>query len=235
MNPLDEEVGSAGRSARVFGTIVQWTIAAINAKGYSKIDPNKVILDKDTLRRVGKVVCVYSTKPIVQGAAALLELLARLLLLIIFLALSCTPKHRSVIVERVRMRLESSVNSVRGCVQSILANPPASRPPPPAERRLDAAALIRMVDAAASPACFFYVLLLPQVGHAHGPRRPGRGALWQVAPPWRCAGADRRGGRRRQEQSSLRLAATGQKGAAPSPSNSSNNPPPPWRSGFPPS
>ena len=118
MEPLEDEVGSSGRSTRVFGTIVQWTIAAINAKGYSKIDPNSVILDKDTLRRVGRVVCVYSTKPLVQGAAAILELLARLLLLIIFLALSCTPKHRAVIVERVRTKLESSVNSVRGYVAS---------------------------------------------------------------------------------------------------------------------
>lgn len=185
MNPLEEEVGSAGRSARVFGTIVQWTIAAINAKGYSKIDPNKVILDKDTLRRVGKVVCVYSTKPIVQGAAALLELLARLLLLIIFLALSCTPKHRSVIVERVRMRLESSVNSVRGL--GMLTGPGVQDGEPFGKSHLPGDAQVLIVGAGgvgkSSLACALQRLARKgglgelSIAESHGPRLPELAAL----------------------------------------------------------
>ena len=62
---------------------------------------------------MGKVMCVYSTKPLVHSAALLLELLYRMLLLIIFLALSYSPRHRTVVVERLRVTLESHVNSVR--------------------------------------------------------------------------------------------------------------------------
>ena len=83
------------------------------AKLIPKIDPNEIVLDKQTLRRVGKVVAIYSTRPLVQGTAFLLELIARLLLLIIFLALSCSPRHRTVVVERVRGTLETHVNAVR--------------------------------------------------------------------------------------------------------------------------
>ena len=45
----------------------------------------------------------------------LLELLARLLLLIIFLALSFTPPQRTIVMETMRSRLQAHVNSVRRC------------------------------------------------------------------------------------------------------------------------
>ena len=45
--------------------------------------------------------------------APLLELLARLLLLIIFLALSFSPPRRTVVVEKLRIHLEAQVNTVR--------------------------------------------------------------------------------------------------------------------------
>ena len=108
-----EEEDRESRSARVLTTVVSWTIAAMNSRGISKIDPN-IVVDKQTLRRVGKVVCVYSTRPLVQGAAALLELFARLILLVLFLALSCSPRHRTAVVEKVRTSLETHVNTVRG-------------------------------------------------------------------------------------------------------------------------
>jgi len=113
MEPL--EADRSTRSARVLGTFVSWAIAAANAKGISKIDPN-VVVDRETLRRVGKVVCVYTTMPIVQGCTALLELISRLILLLIFLALSCSPRHRTVVVERVRTSLQQRINSVRGAL-----------------------------------------------------------------------------------------------------------------------
>ena len=104
-----------GRSAAALRAIVSWTIAAINSRGdMPKLDPNFVV-DSSTLRRVGKVMCVYSTRPLINGAAVLLELLARLLLLIIFLALSFSPPRRRVVVEKMRIHLEAHVNSVRRC------------------------------------------------------------------------------------------------------------------------
>ena len=137
MEPL--EADRSTRSARVLGTFVSWAIAAANAKGISKIDPN-VVVDRETLRRVGKVVCVYTTMPIVQGCTALLELISRLILLLIFLALSCSPRHRTVVVERVRTSLQQRINSVRGCARamprplcSCSCPPSAPGPRPPAQ------------------------------------------------------------------------------------------------------
>ena len=106
----------SGRSAAALRAIVSWTIAAINSRGgdMPKLDPNFVV-DSSTLRRVGKVMCVYSTRPLINGAAVILELLARLLLLIIFLALSFSPPRRRVVVEKMRIHLEAHVNSVRRC------------------------------------------------------------------------------------------------------------------------
>jgi hypothetical protein len=106
-----EQLG--GRSARVLGTVISWTFAIINRDGkYPKLDPNFVV-DRQTLKRVGRVMCVYSARPLIYGATFLLELLARLLLLIIFLALSVSPSHRTSVVKRERGTLQSHLNSVR--------------------------------------------------------------------------------------------------------------------------
>jgi hypothetical protein len=131
---MDRDEGSdssTGRSAAALRAIVAWTIAAVNSRGYGKIDPN-VLIDSSTLRRVGKVMCVYSTRPIVSGAVVLLELIANMLLLIIFLALSFSPPRRAVVVEKMRCHLEAHVNSVRRCASRPLAERPrrAARPPP---------------------------------------------------------------------------------------------------------
>ena len=83
----------------------------MNARGH-KIDP-AFVLDRDALKRVGKVMCLYSTKPLVNGVAMLLELFYRFLLLIIFLALSYSPRHQTVVVERLKITLASHVSSVR--------------------------------------------------------------------------------------------------------------------------
>lgn len=107
---LDAEA-SKGRSYSVLATLVTWTVSAFKSRGiHIRTDFR---LDRHALKRVGKVMCVYSTRPLAQGAAVLLEFLARLLLLIIFLALSCTPKHRTTVVERMRHSLMMRVNSVR--------------------------------------------------------------------------------------------------------------------------
>ena len=120
------DTGSSGRSARVLSAIVSWSITIVNGKGiFPKIDPNEIVLDKQTLRRVGKVVAIYSTRPLVQGTAFLLELIARLLLLILFLALSCSPRHRTVVVERVRGTLETQVNAVRRYARLLCSSAPA--------------------------------------------------------------------------------------------------------------
>ncbi len=109
---------AGGRSSAALRAIVSWTIAAINSRSdLPRIDPN-VVIDVPTLRRVGKVVGVYSTRPFVNGAVALLELFARMLLLTIFMALSFSPQRRTIVVERMRIRLEAHVNSVRRCARA---------------------------------------------------------------------------------------------------------------------
>lgn len=162
--PGDLDDGLGGRSTRILGTIISWTIAAINAKGYPKIDPN-IVVDRQTLRRVGKVVCVYSARPLVQGAAAILELLARMILLILFLALSCTPRHRTVIVERVRSSLEMHVNTVRRCVPARIAAPGLANPVTHGMWHLTLA---------------FLVCARRQIGYDYDDKR-GPTTIWQVA------------------------------------------------------
>ena len=105
---LEDLSGSGTRSSRVLAAIVTWTISAFKTRGIN-IDPN-FKLDRTALKRVSRVVCVV---PLVNGAAALLELLSRLILLILFLALSCTPRHRTVMMERMRVTLRMHVQSVR--------------------------------------------------------------------------------------------------------------------------
>lgn len=107
---LDEDVGGS-RSARVIATIVTWTISAFKTRGVHIRTDFK--LDRQALRRVGRVVCVHSMRPVLNGAVVMLELFSRLLLLIIFLALSCTPRHRQVVIERMRSSLQMHVHSVR--------------------------------------------------------------------------------------------------------------------------
>lgn len=119
MDPTDP-TASGSRSAAALKAIISWTFAAVNARGeFPKIDPSTV-LDSTTLRRVGKVVAVYSAKPLVGGAVVLLELFARLILLLIFLALSFSPPRRTVMVEKMRIKFEAHVNSVRRCACSWL-------------------------------------------------------------------------------------------------------------------
>jgi hypothetical protein len=100
--------GGGSRSTRVLATIVTWTISAFKTRGIY-IDPS-FKLDRNALKRVTRVVMVL---PLVNGAAALLELLSRLILLILFLALSCAPRHRTVMVERFRATMRMHVQSVR--------------------------------------------------------------------------------------------------------------------------
>jgi len=100
--------GGGSRSTRVLATIVTWTISAFKTRGIN-IDPS-FKLDRSALKRVTRVVMVL---PLVNGAAALLELLSRLILLILFLALSCAPRHRTVMVERFRATMRMHVQSVR--------------------------------------------------------------------------------------------------------------------------
>eukprot|EP00322_Chrysochromulina_rotalis_P018786 CAMPEP_0115856800 /NCGR_PEP_ID=MMETSP0287-20121206/15243_1 /TAXON_ID=412157 /ORGANISM="Chrysochromulina rotalis, Strain UIO044" /LENGTH=377 /DNA_ID=CAMNT_0003310993 /DNA_START=14 /DNA_END=1147 /DNA_ORIENTATION=- len=103
-----EDLSGAPRSSRVLAAIVTWTISAFKTRGVH-IDPG-FKLDRAALRRVSRAVCVV---PLVNSAAALLELLSRLILLILFLALSCAPRQRTVMVERMRLTLQMYVQSVR--------------------------------------------------------------------------------------------------------------------------
>lgn len=118
----------ATRSTRVLATIITWTLSAFKTRGVH-IDPT-FKLDVGAIKRVSKVVCVYSTRPLVHSAAALLELLSRLILLLIFLALSCAPARRRFVVGRVRGTLEMHVNSVRRCAAARAAAMAAPDPQP---------------------------------------------------------------------------------------------------------
>jgi hypothetical protein len=100
--------GGGSRSTHVLATIVTWTISAFKTRGIY-IDPS-FKLDRNALKRVTRVIMVL---PLVNGAAALLELLSRLILLILFLALSCAPHHRTVIVRRFHASMRMHVQSVR--------------------------------------------------------------------------------------------------------------------------
>ena len=124
--------GGGSRSTRVLATIVTWTISAFKTRGIN-IDPS-FKLDRSALKRVTRVVMVL---PLVNGAAALLELLSRLILLILFLALSCAPRHRTVMVERFRATMRMHVQSVRRLssltdVEDTSARRPKSSLPPEA-------------------------------------------------------------------------------------------------------
>lgn len=124
---MEPSLPSHGRSSRVLSTLLTWAITAINSRSGGPKISMSFSLDRDALRRVGKVMCVYSSRPLVNGAVLVLELLSRLLLLILFLALSLSPKHQIVVIDRVRGALEAHVRSVQR-----LAQLPA--PPEPARR-----------------------------------------------------------------------------------------------------
>ena len=126
---IDDDALPEGRSARTLQAIVTWVFAIVGGKaGYPKLDPNVVVLNKGTLRRVGKVMSVYSTRPLINGATVILELLARMVMLILFMALSCTPRSRSTVMERVRLALEARVQHVRRCAR---CHHPSAPPRPP--------------------------------------------------------------------------------------------------------
>jgi len=106
----------------------------------------------------------------------LLELLYRMLLLIIFLALSYSPRHRTVVVERLRVTLESHVNSVRqlSMMPSIAA--PFTKSHLPADARI---LMVGGKGVGKSSLARALKRLARQVGvgelsiaEAHGPRLP---------------------------------------------------------------
>ena len=130
--------GDVPRSVAALRAVCSWAISAVNARGggaIPKIDPN-IVIDVSTLKRVGKVVAVYSSRPLVSGAVILLELLARLLLLFIFLALSFSPQRRTVVIEKMQGQLAAHVNAVRRCAQcrSLAPLPPLGLLPSRAAR-----------------------------------------------------------------------------------------------------
>ena len=123
--------GDVPRSVAALRAVCSWAISAVNARGggaIPKIDPN-IVIDVSTLKRVGKVVAVYSSRPLVSGAVILLELLARLLLLFIFLALSFSPQRRTVVIEKMQGQLAAHVNAVRRCAALPLARSLATAGP----------------------------------------------------------------------------------------------------------
>ena len=133
--------GDVPRSVAALRAVCSWAISAVNAReggAIPKIDPN-IVIDVSTLKRVGKVVAVYSSRPLVSGAVILLELLARLLLLFIFLWRSPSPTARRT-TEKMQGQLAAHVNAVRRCAAPAarsLPLPPLGLLPsrPPAARR----------------------------------------------------------------------------------------------------
>ena len=215
MDPSPADAASGGRSAAALRAIITWTLSAVNSRGdFPKIDPN-IVLDSSTLRRVGKAVAVYSTKPLVNGAVVLLEIFARIILLLIFLALSFSPSRRTVVVNRMRITLEGHVNSVRRCERAAHLVPPRTngtntpaRPPvtpPPASPGLSPARPLPLWRISCFVACFRNQAWLA--------RDHGQGCVRQVAPAARRAAAHRRRGWRRQVEHLARAPALRPQGA----------------------
>ena len=128
----------ADPSKRVWrAAVLGWLLSLAAARGVT-IDPDVVLqlnsgsLSTLSLRVVEKLMVTLS-RPVVAGAAALLEVLSRALLLLLALVLCAAPRHREAILQRARSFLQNHVEvAVRCAHQPSLLRPfPALRAAPP--------------------------------------------------------------------------------------------------------
>ena len=128
----------ADPSKRVWrAAVLGWLLSLAAARGVT-IDPDVVLqlnsgsLSTLSLRVVEKLMVTLS-RPVVAGAAALMEVLSRVLLLLLALVLCAAPRHREAILQRARSFLQNHVEvAVRRAHQPSLLRPfPALRAAPP--------------------------------------------------------------------------------------------------------
>ena len=125
------------KRATVLAAVLGWLLSLAAARGVT-IDPDVVLqlntatLSTLSLRVVEKLV-VSLSRPLVSGAAALMEVLSRVLLLLLALVLCAAPSHREAILQRARSFLRDHVEvAVRCAHQPSLLDPfPLYTTPPP--------------------------------------------------------------------------------------------------------
>jgi len=118
------------KRATVLAAVLGWLLSLAAARGVT-IDPDVVLqlntatLSTLSLRVVEKLV-VSLSRPLVSGAAALMEVLSRVLLLLLALVLCAAPSHREAILQRARSFLRDHVEVA---VRLSLRMSPAPSPP----------------------------------------------------------------------------------------------------------
>ena len=130
------------KRATALAAVLGWLLSLAASRGVT-IDPDVVLqlntatLSTLSLRVVEKLV-VSLSRPLVSGAAALMEVLSRVLLLLLALVLCAAPKHREAILQRARSFLRDHVEvAVRCAHQPSLLDPfPLYTAPPPAAASL---------------------------------------------------------------------------------------------------
>jgi len=118
------------KRATALAAVLGWLLSLAASRGVT-IDPDVVLqlntatLSTLSLRVVEKLV-VSLSRPLVSGAAALMEVLSRVLLLLLALVLCAAPKHREAILQRARSFLRDHVEVA---VRLSLRMSPAPSPP----------------------------------------------------------------------------------------------------------
>ena len=130
----------ADPSKRVWrAAVLGWLLSLAAARGVT-IDPDIVLqlnsgsLSTLSLRVVEKLMVTLS-RPVVAGAAALMEVLSRVLLLLLALVLCAAPRHREAILQRARSFLQNHVEVAVRCAHQpslLRPSPLCAAPPPPA-------------------------------------------------------------------------------------------------------
>lgn len=121
--PANKQPQKATAAAAILG----WLLSLAAARGVQvPVDPGVLLrIDRGTLVRVVEGILVTLSRPMVSGAAALMELLSRAVLLLLAVILCATPSKREVVLQRVRALLKEQVEvAVRSWP------PPAPSAPP---------------------------------------------------------------------------------------------------------
>jgi len=110
------------QKAPAAAAILGWLLSLAAARGVQvPVDPGVLLrIDRGTLVRVLEAAVVTLSRPVVSGAAALMELLSRAVLLLLAVILCATPSKREVVLQRVRALLKEQVEVA---VRSLLPPP----------------------------------------------------------------------------------------------------------------
>ncbi|KAL1514722.1 hypothetical protein AB1Y20_003809 [Prymnesium parvum] len=113
MGGSQQRFRSSKQQQWLLASIMSWIMAACAARGIPLPLDHELRLDRSSLCRAVEVLAVRASRPFATGLATLLELFSRVLLLLLFAALSVTPKRRAEIIERVRVRLSEHVQRIQ--------------------------------------------------------------------------------------------------------------------------